>query len=86
MQHFPQHTNLGDGYTWTARFDSHDYARMCNFYFTLSIWHGSTCIKQLPVETFDYSYGDANCTYTDDEIRAHVHDTLHRTAAEHRPA
>jgi hypothetical protein len=86
MQNFPEPTDLGHGFAWTATLDGHDYWRLFNFYFTLSVYRDGALIGQLPVETFDYSYGDVNCTYTDDEVRANVRRHLHDAAREYLAA
>lgn len=80
MRNFPEHTDLGDGYSWTATLDSHDWAMHSKFYFTLRLYRHGVAIRALTVSMDDRMYGDINCKASSDEIAQHVYGVLHANA------
>ncbi len=83
---FPERTDLGNGYSWSARLTSHDWARMFNFYFDLTIYKAGKPVSSINLSTNDWLLGDRNCRYTPDEVRALVRDELHSRAKKEIPA
>ena len=80
MRNFPEHTDLGNGYSWTATFDSHDWARHFNFYFTLKLYRHGIGIRTLGVTMDDKMYGDKNCKFSNEQIAEYVHAVLNTKA------
>ncbi len=76
MKSFPDHTFIGDGYSWTATFDSHDWAHNANFYFTLKIYRENKVVRSRSVSIDDRMYGDINCKYSNAEISEYIHAVL----------
>ncbi len=72
MKHFPEHTDIGKGFSWTATFDSHDWGRNFDFYFTVTLYHGRMKITTISVKTPDQMYGDPNCKLSNEEIAKFV--------------
>jgi len=83
---FPERTDLGNGYAWSAKLTSHDWARMFNFYFDLTIYKAGKPVALINVSTNDWLLGDLNCRYTPDEVRALVRGELHSQAKKEIPA
>ena len=77
---FPERTDLGNGYAWSAKLTSHDWARMFNFYFDISLYKGEELVRVFNTSAHDWNYGDPNCAYTEAEIREKVRYELHKAA------
>ena len=82
---FPERTDLGNGYAWSAKLTSHDWARMFNFYFDVSLYKGDELVRVFSASTHDWNDGDPNCQYTPAEIRENVRYALHQAAKANIP-
>jgi hypothetical protein len=82
MQDFPEHTDLGNGTSWSAKFKGHDWAHYGSFFFIVTIFEVDKKIKQFPVEVDDHKLGDSTCEYSQELIRQMVQQDLHRLARE----
>ena len=82
MQDFPEKTEMGYGFSWTALYKSWDWAHYGRFYFIIQIHHGDEIVKQIKVFVDDRGYGDTSCTFTDSEIRSMIKSELHSLALE----
>lgn len=80
MQDFPERTDLGNGSSWTAQYQSWDWAHHGRFYFLINIYRGEERIGQLKVFVDDHVYGDSSCKLTEVEIRDLVRAELHNLA------
>jgi hypothetical protein len=79
---FPEHADLGKDYAWSAKLTSHDWARMGNLYFEISIYKGEEFVRTFSASANDWMYGDINCPYSETEIREKVRAELHAQASE----
>jgi hypothetical protein len=80
MQDFLEQSDLGNGFSWTAHYQSWDWAHYGRFYFIINIHQGDKLIKQLKVFVDDYAYGDSSCKLTDAEICERIRAELHSMA------
>jgi hypothetical protein len=80
MQDFPEQSDLGNGFSWTAQYKSWDWAHYGRFYFLINIHQGAEIIKQLKVFIDDYGYGDSSCKLTDAEFQEIIRAELHSLA------
>lgn len=81
MHDFSERTDLGDGCTWTAKYESWDWAHHGRFYFTISIRRGDEVVERLKVWVCDRAYGDVSCRLTDAELSEELRAELHSMAA-----
>ena len=80
MQDFPERTDLGNRFSWTAQYQSWDWAHHGRFYFLITIFRGDERINLLKVYVDDHAWGDASCTLTEVEIREQIRAELHALA------
>jgi hypothetical protein len=80
MRDFPEHTDLGEGWTWTATFDSHDYARMGLFYFSVRLYRHGQLVETFGSSQDDRGYGGGSYIFTDEEIQDYLFTVLNNEA------
>jgi hypothetical protein len=80
MQDFPERTDLGNGFSWTAQYKSWDWAHHGRFYFLIIIYQGDESITQLKVYVDDHAWGDPSCRQTEVELQEKIRAELHTLA------